>query len=285
MTDLSQLPAPMLLMLALSALGAVTMIGQGIAALLTDRDRESEWMRVRGRVVGTDLSPRRMSRNSPAFWPIVEYAGPDGVTRRASPDQMRGARQLALGDELDVLVDPVEPERIVVPESTPRQRGWRMILVGVAVLLVGAAIVFAPIAQLRPQDAAKYLVPILAIVLGIVVIIAGLRSRRPRDAVQAIGTIVGLRSSDHDSASHSYVHVIRFTTLDGREITGTARASMGGTALGLGKDITVHYDPRNPERFTTASSGFAMVLALLIGLVFVAGGGLFLWMMLTSWSL
>jgi hypothetical protein len=122
-------------------------------------------------------------------------------------------------------------------------------------------------------------VGVLGLVLAAIGAVAMMRqSRFRRQARTALGTVTGLRSSRSRAraagevlAPGAYYPTVRFLTADGQDVEAEARFASNSSPGQAGQQVTVHYDPADPRRFTTnATSQTAGCLA--VG--FVLAGGL-----------
>lgn len=102
----------------------------------------AHWRRTRGwrTALGTvvDQAVRAPTPGNPYDFPVVEFTSDDGRKHRCESDTGRYARPLATGTRVDVLHDPMRPERAVVDRFADRWFAAAGIVgLGLIALLVG----------------------------------------------------------------------------------------------------------------------------------------------------
>jgi hypothetical protein len=104
-----------------------------------------------------------------------------------------------------------------------------------------------------------------------------LRSFRRR-ALRAPGLVVGLRRDGVPDEGAACYPIIRFTTLDGRQVEARARIGGNPPLCRPGRQVTVLYDPARPADISLSGpvgSGavfFGILLCVGLGLLFLAAG-------------
>jgi uncharacterized protein DUF3592 len=125
-------------------------------------------------------------------------------------------------------------------------------------------------------------------VIGIAIAVSGARFRRGARRVQ--GTVTGLRAvaSRTDPSTGPvggttgphYRPVVKFTTLDGREVEAESMLAANPAPARVGDTVRVFYDPGDPRRIqldTAGGRGGCLAFALIfVGAVFCAIGAVVL---------
>lgn len=113
----------------LIVLGAVLAV-VGVVLTLRAGRRRSSWIAVPGRLVAETAEPAGMVTQHISY----RHAG---RTRELSR-RVSGAASLAGGTDVDLLVDPTDPDRAVVLSGTgPRATGFALILSGFIAIVIG----------------------------------------------------------------------------------------------------------------------------------------------------
>lgn len=110
--------------------------------------------------------------------------------------------------------------------------------------------------------------------LGLLLVGLGLWRRR-RQTARAAGraAVPGQVVDEVHGAGGGWVPVVRFTTPDGRQVTGVPRSSSWYGISRVGRRVTVHPDAQDPRVFdATAVGGRAGSTLLLVGPVLLAAG-------------
>lgn len=106
------------------------------------------------------------------------------------------------------------------------------------------------------------------------------QARFRRRARTTPGVITGLRparmrgsAAGELRSQRAYYPVVRFTTAAGEQVEAESRLATNPPPGRPGQQVTVHYDPANPGRFTTAATArtvgcVAAAFVVLGGLVF-----------------
>ncbi|MEU7898890.1 DUF3592 domain-containing protein [Nonomuraea sp. NPDC049152] len=122
----------------------------------------------------------------------------------------------------------------------------------------------------------SYIETIVALVglLGLTLVVAGLRrtirdQRLLRHGVRVPAKVIGRRPRTQAGGGQRWLTSLRFTTLDGREITADSRVTYPRPSHELGARVEVIYDPAHPRevRIDDGARGWfqALVGPLLIG--------------------
>lgn len=153
------------------------------------------------------------------------------------------------------------------------------------------------------------ILPIIVAVIAVVValifavaIISAIRTSRTASSLssqgqQTTGRVIAANAQTTGGGSDTpvrtrLVETIEFTTSDGRRIRGNPVSSDIGMLDRSGMDVTVLYDPQNPERFIAPKDGRAIagnsaqpvIIAVVALFIIVVLGG-FGWMFMNSMSM
>jgi hypothetical protein len=133
-----------------------------------------------------------------------------------------------------------------------------------------------PVPEAKPPVNVFLLVMLLFIVIGVGLILGGwmyLKHTRQfiAHSLVATGRIVDY-IADSDDEGTFYKPVVQFTTADGRQIEYHAGSGASFKTKPIGSEVSIHYDPANPEHALIASFldlWFVPVILFIIGAFFI----------------
>jgi len=204
-----------------------------------------------------------MRREGNMYAPVVRFRLPSGQTQEVK-DLASGAPDFAVGDKVAILYMPQEPRDFRI--DTFDRLWFSAILVS---LFGGFWLLFAAIAGALSRGVDLFLIgesafAVIAVVAGLIgVFVLWSAADLYTGGVRANGLVQEIRESRRTEQESvrlsdgrdvqrtvertSFVPVVRFTTLEGREIEFHGRGG-SGTSFAPGQRVTVIYDPTNPIR-------------------------------------
>lgn len=273
------------------ALGALLLVLAGVLAVTAGQ--------ATGHLVRTPGTVVRIVQDSDAmraYRPIVAYLATDGQRREVAGNTASTIPAYDIGENVDVLLDPVHPERPALIDDFAQRWFPAAVaaLLAVASFAIGALLIAGkrhrmqsdapPTRAERKQarrrwDIAIVLIPI-TIGTGFIAGAgaAGLRQWQiAHHYARSTGHVVEIAKSARSAHSRTslYSAIVAFTTDSGRQITFAQGAASSHPGLQEGEAVNVLYDPVTPERAVVDRFwdrwGLTAIL-LAIGAPFLAAG-------------
>lgn len=227
-----------------------------------------------------------MRREGNMYAPVVRFRLPSGQTQEVK-DLASGAPDFAVGDKVAILYMPQEPRDFRI--DTFDRLWFSAILVS---LFGGFWLLFAAMVWALSRGVDLFLIgesafAVIAVVAGLIGVFVlwsaadlytgGVRAnglvqeiRESRRTEQESVRLSDGRDTQRTVERASFVPVVRFTTLEGREIEFHGRGG-SGTSFAPGQRVTVIYDPTNPIRARIVSFvdvWLAPVVPLAVAVIF-----------------
>ncbi|EMN5133739.1 DUF3592 domain-containing protein [Burkholderia contaminans] len=246
------------------ALGAVLLVLAGVLAVTAGQ--------ATGHLVRTPGTVVRIVQDSDAmraYRPIVAYLASDGQRREVAGNTASTIPAYDIGENVDVLLDPVHPERPALIDDFAQRWFPAAVsaLLAVASFAIGALLIAgkrhrmqsdAPPTRARRKqvrrrwDIAIVLIPI-TIGTGFIAGAgaAGLRQWQiAHHYARSTGHVVEIATNARSARSRTALHsaLVAFTTDSGRQITFAQGAASSHPGLREGEAVNVLYDPVTPER-------------------------------------
>lgn len=273
------------------ALGVVLLVLAGVIAVTAGQ--------ATGHLVRTPGTVVRIVQDSDAmraYRPIVAYLANDGQRREVAGNTASTIPAYDIGENVDVLLDPVHPERPALIDDFAQRWFPAAVaaLLAVASFAIGALLIAGkrhrmqsdapPTRAERKQarrrwDIAIVLIPI-TIGTGFIAGAgaAGLRQWQiAHHYARSTGHVVEIAKNARSARSRTslYSAIVAFTTDSGRQITFAQGAAASHPGLQEGEAVNVLYDPVTPERAVVDRFwdrwGLTAIL-LAIGAPFLAAG-------------
>ncbi|WP_175034851.1 DUF3592 domain-containing protein [Burkholderia lata] len=273
------------------ALGAVLLVLAGVLAVTTGQ--------VAGHLVRTPGTVVRIVQDSDAmraYRPIVAYLANDGQRREIAGNTASTIPAYDIGENVDVLLDPVHPERPALIDDFAQRWFPAAVsaLLAVASFAIGALLIVgkrhrmqsdAPPARAERKQARRrwdIAIVLIPITIGTGFIAgagaAGLRQWQiVHHYARSTGHVVEIAKNARSSRSRTslYSAIVAFTTDSGRQITFAQGSASSHPGLQEGEAVNVLYDPVTPERAVVDRFwdrwGLTAIL-LAIGAPFLAAG-------------
>lgn len=273
------------------ALGAVLLVLAGVLAVTTGQ--------VAGHLVRTPGTVVRIVQDSDAmraYRPIVAYLANDGQRREIAGNTASTIPAYDIGENVDVLLDPVHPERPALIDDFAQRWFPAAVsaLLAVASFAIGALLIVGkrhrmqsdapPTRAERKQARRRWDIAIVLIPITIgtgFIAGAGAAGLRQWQIVhhyaRSTGHVVEIAKNARSSRSRTslYSAIVAFTTDSGRQITFAQGSASSHPGLQEGEAVNVLYDPVTPERAVVDRFwdrwGLTAIL-LAIGTPFLAAG-------------
>jgi len=273
------------------ALGAVLLVLAGVLAVTTGQ--------VAGHLVRTPGTVVRIVQDSDAmraYRPIVAYLANDGQRREIAGNTASTIPAYDIGENVDVLLDPVHPERPALIDDFAQRWFPAAVsaLLAVASFAIGALLIVGkrhrmqsdapPTRAERKQARRRWDIAIVLIPITIgtgFIAGAGAAGLRQWQIVhhyaRSTGHVVEIAKNARSSRSRTslYSAIVAFTTDSGRQITFAQGSASSHPGLQEGEAVNVLYDPVTPERAVVDRFwdrwGLTAIL-LAIGAPFLAAG-------------
>ncbi|VWD61733.1 hypothetical protein BCO71033_06657 [Burkholderia contaminans] len=273
------------------ALGAVLFILAGVLAVTAGQ--------ATGHLVRTPGTVVRIVQDSDAmraYRPIVAYLANDGQRREIAGNTASTIPAYDIGENVDVLLDPVHPERPALIDDFAQRWFPAAVsaLLAVASFAIGALLIVGkrhrmqfdapPTRAERKQARRRWDIAIVLIPITIgtgFIAGAGATGLRQWQIVhhyaRSTGHVVEIAKNARSARSRTslYSAIVAFTTDSGRLITFAQGSASSHPGLQEGEAVNVLYDPVTPERAVVDRFwdhwGLTAIL-LAIGAPFLAAG-------------